>query len=110
MLLLNKLEVKKLIGDEEIKYVYKLTQTELNQRPAYGITIEKVSMNGEEAIDIYKESIDIISPIRHKVEQLLNVLYKAEVSPVHLVDIIGEYVDECAVDFDGIEDATRNVI
>lgn len=110
MIILNKLETKKLIGDEEIKYVYKLTQTELNQSQAYGITIEKISMNGDEPIEAYRESVDVISPIRHKVEQLQKILYKAEVSPIHLIDIIGEYVDECVADFDGIEDAKRNII
>ncbi|MDB2097813.1 DUF6514 family protein [Clostridium paraputrificum] len=41
-----------------------------------------------------------MSTQRHKVKGLLNLLYKNEVSPIHLIDIIGEYVDKWVGDFE----------
>ncbi|WP_040213314.1 DUF6514 family protein [Clostridium polynesiense] len=67
---------------------------------AYGIEIERIDMEGEDIINIERDSIDSITPQRYKVYDLINILYDNEVSPIHLVDIIGEYVDSYISDFD----------
>ncbi|WP_407644975.1 DUF6514 family protein [Clostridium polyendosporum] len=41
-----------------------------------------------------------ISPQRHKVHNLLKMIYDNGVSPRHLIDILGEYVDTYVIDFD----------
>ena len=67
---------------------------------AYGIEVEKIGMNGQEINNIERDSVEYISPALYKVNSLLSLLYNNNVSPVHLVDVIGEYVDEYVEDFD----------
>ena len=57
-------------------------------------------MNGQEINNIERDSVEYISPALYKVNSLLSLLYNNNVSPVHLVDVIGEYVDEYVEDFD----------
>ncbi|WP_368253287.1 DUF6514 family protein [Clostridium paraputrificum] len=51
-------------------------------------------------INRVEDGVKYISTQRHKVKGLLNLLYKNEVSPIHLIDIIGEYVDKWVEDFE----------
>lgn len=48
---------------------------------------------------IERDSVDKISPNKDKVEVLVEKLHKYEVSPIHLIDVIGEDVDNCVADF-----------
>lgn len=67
---------------------------------AYGIEVERLDMEGEEIINIERNAVEGISPQPHKVYDLVNILYNNLVSPLHLVDIIGEFVDLYIEDFD----------
>jgi hypothetical protein len=66
----------------------------------YGIELERQDVKDGEIINIERDSINSISPQRHKVHNLLKFLYDNEVSPIHLVDVLGDYVDEYIIDFD----------
>lgn len=110
MVLLSKLETKKTNEEQEIKYIYKLTETEWNDEIAYGIVIEKLSIDNNQVIDISRECVELVSPIRDKVEKLQKMLYNYEVSPIHLIDVAGEYIDKCVLDFDKEYKDTRNII
>lgn len=110
MVLLSKLETKKTNEEQEIKYIYKLTETERNDEIAYGIVVEKLSIDNNQVIDINRECVELVSPIREKVEKLQKMLYNYEVSPIHLIDVAGEYIDECVLDFDKEYKDTRNII
>jgi hypothetical protein len=68
--------------------------------PCYGIEITRERLGNDGVIDIYSENINCISPQKSKVIQLLYMLKENEVSPIHLVDIAGEFVDDCVGDFD----------
>lgn len=83
----------------ERKYNYKLIENEINQNNVYGIEIERVDYIKEEMIDSFKDSVELISPNKEKVSKLLKMLYENQVSPLHLIDIAGEYIDECVNDF-----------
>ena len=50
---------------------------------------------------IERNEIRKISNSKTKVEWLLNLLKDNNVSPIHLVDILGSYVDEYVSDFKG---------
>lgn len=95
-------------GTKKYKYNYILTKSDLSvsmgdscvEVPAYGIVIEKENYADGELTGVDKESIEYISPYRHKVQEMLKLLYDNTVSPVHLVDVIGEKVDKCVSDFE----------
>lgn len=83
----------------ERKYQYKLIQTVLYKNEVFGIEVERVDYKGDLIIDSFKDSVDFISPDEGKVKKLLNMLYENQVSPIHLIDIIGSFVDEYVNDF-----------
>lgn len=93
-----------------IKYVYyyrmmrnnlKLAyNNEIIEVQSYGIEIERQDIINDRIIGIERDSIINISPDRHKVHNLLKLLHDNTVSPIHLIDVIGCYVDEYISDFD----------
>ena len=95
---------------EDVKhnYYYRLTKNEikLNQEDdnvgvqAYGIEVERQDVSNGTLVGIERDSIRCISPHRHKVHILLKLMHDNMVSPIHLVDILGEYVDDNISDFD----------
>lgn len=90
------------------EYVYKLTQNEIALNSgndditvtSYGIEVERRDISGNTVVNLEKDSIKNISPQRHKVHSVLKLLYENTVSPIHLVDIAGQYADEYVEDFD----------
>ena len=86
--------------DVEFRYVYRLTKKEYKGIMAYGIEIERKDYVGLKNINLERKGIDIISPHRYKVKRLIMKLYNNQVSPIHLIDIIGNYADEHAYEFD----------
>lgn len=87
----------------ERKYQYKLIKTLIDKDEVFGIEIERTDYKGDLEIDSYKDSVELISPVESKVKGLLKMLYENQVSPIHLIDIIGEYVDEYVNDFRNID-------
>lgn len=92
------------------KYIYRyfLLQTikkilvndcEINV-PCYGIEISSEKIIDDRIVDIYSENIKCMSPEKNKVLELIDMLRENEVSPVHLVDITGDKVDEWVSDFE----------
>lgn len=69
---------------------------------SYGIEVERVDIIDGAITEIERDCVKCISPDRHKVHNLLKMLYDYTVSPVHLVDVIGDYVDEYIADFDNV--------
>lgn len=96
--------------DEASKYGYyyrmirseiKITnEEETMEVQAYGIEIERQDTVNNIVVNVERDCIKNISPHRHKVHNLLKMLYDNTVSPCHLVDILGDYVDEYSLDFD----------
>jgi hypothetical protein len=95
--------------DVEFRYAYRLIKKDYRGLIAYGIEIERKDYVGLKNINVEREKIEMISPHRHKVKQLLRKLYNNQVSPFHLMDIIGNYADEYAYEFDaGIQEQAIN--
>ncbi|WP_147565614.1 DUF6514 family protein [Clostridium tyrobutyricum] len=101
--------MKTKLGDsKKSNYFYRLIKNNLDiicrwdtvQIQSYGIEIERQDIFNEKLVDICRDCVKNISPDRYKVHNLLKLLYTKEVSPIHLVDIIGDYVDDYAMDFD----------
>ncbi|MGM9974222.1 MAG: DUF6514 family protein [Clostridiaceae bacterium] len=66
---------------------------------AYGIEAERTDSVDKEVIEIERAGIEYISPDLHKVSNLLLKLHDNNVSPIHLTDVLGEYVDDYTSDF-----------
>lgn len=94
----------------ERKYKYKLIKNLMGQDEVFGIEVERVEIKGDLIISSFKDSVELISPVKEKVIKLLNMLYENQVSPIHLVDIIGPYVDEYVSDFNKIYSEDVNIV
>lgn len=67
---------------------------------SYGIEVERQDIVDGKLVNIERDCINSISPERHKVHNLLRILYDNRVSPTHLIDVLGDYIDEYILDFD----------
>lgn len=98
-------------------YIYRLTKNQVSislgieamEVQTYGIEIERQDIVDGSIVNIERDNVKSISPHRHKVHDLLKVLYDNCVSPVHLIEILGEYIDEYIVDFhEGLNEIATN--
>lgn len=95
-------------GDLTRIYSYRLVKDKISihfrgsneEVQAYGIEVERQDIVNGEIINIQRDCVASISPYRHKVHNLMKILYENTVSPIHLLDIIGEEVDYSVGDFD----------
>ena len=89
--------------DEERKlnmhYYYRLTSTKLNNKQAFGIEVERQDFSEGVIKNIERESIPVISEAREEVCNIVELLAANIVAPIHVIDIIGEKVDELAYQF-----------
>lgn len=105
--------VENLVRTEDVEkikynYFYRLLKGTISiscekdtvEMQSYGIEVERQDMLDGKVINIERDSVKNISPDRHKVHNLLKLLYDNSVSPIHLIDILGDYIDEYIVDFD----------
>lgn len=100
----------KVEADEKVVYVFrynlledikKIIVDELSINvPCYGIEIISEKIENGRLTDIYSDSLMAVSSIKEKVVNLIEFLKDNEVSPYHLVDIVGEYADEWVDDFE----------
>ncbi len=94
--------------DMKRNYFYRLTRNTVSltlggdemKVQSYGIEIERQDVVNGSIVNIERDCVESISPHRHKVHNLLKLLYDRGVSPIHLIDVLGEYIDEYIVDFD----------
>lgn len=99
IILKNEKVVENVQDNSRYEYSYRLVKTDYRDMVAYGIEVERMDFNEENLINIERECINKISPIYNKVENMVDLLYKYRVSPIHLVDVLGETIDECVMDF-----------
>lgn len=85
-----------------IKDKVTFTEGERHEIQSYGIEIERKAFQDGKLVKLERDMIKSISPHRHKVQELCKMLYDSIVSPIHLIDILGEYIDEYITDFDEI--------
>lgn len=108
MMVVESLSRTEKIGDITYLYNYRIIKSyismevedDLVSSQAYGIEVERQDIVNGVVVNIERDSIESISPQRHKVHNLLRLLYDNAVSPIHLVEVLGEYVDTYIMDFD----------
>lgn len=100
---------KKVVNDDlNYNYFYRLVKSHISVSingertmvQAYGIEIERQDIVNDTVVFIERDRVENISPQRHKVKNLIKMLYDNTVSPIHMIDILGEYIDEYISDFD----------
>lgn len=99
MIIVNSLRKKLSMDECELNYSYRLTKTLWKGQDVYGVEIERADYIDDIVINIERDSVNLISPDKMKVNTLVEMLYKYGVSPIHLIDIIGESVDQMVKDF-----------
>jgi hypothetical protein len=107
-MIVENFSLSKIIGDKKYVYLYRLLKekvaiaykNEVIQVQSYGIEVERQDILENKLVNVQRECIKNISPERYKVHNLLKLLYDNQVSPIHLVDVLGDYVDEYILDFD----------
>lgn len=101
--------IKSVNGDDiSYTYSYRLIKANYNSNDAYGIEIERADYKNDIIVNIDRDRVKLISPNLQKVRDLLGMLYENQVSPIHLIDIIGEKVDEWVVDFENSSCTIKN--
>lgn len=108
MVVIESMSRSEVVDDVTYNYFYRIIKGQVTLPiggdkvvvQSYGIEIERQDVKDGNVINIERDSINSISPQRHKVHNLLKLLYDNVVSPIHLIDILGEYVDEYIIDFD----------
>ncbi|NMM62254.1 hypothetical protein HBE96_06050 [Clostridium sp. P21] len=89
-------------------YFYRLLKNEISitygtdtvKLQSYGIEVERQDFVDNKLMNIERDSVKSISTQRYKVHNLLKMLYDNLVSPIHLIEVLGENIDEYIVDFD----------
>ena len=83
----------------EMKYSYLMESRKYNNETVYGIVVKKESIKNKVVVSTIEDRVDIISKKKEVVQKLLDLLYRNQVSPIHLIDVIGETVDNCVLEF-----------
>lgn len=91
-------------------YSYRMTKGKINlplgdsivEVQSYGIEVERQDIINGVVVNIERDDLRSISPQRHKVHNLIKLLHDNTVSPIHFIEVIGEYVDEYIKDFDEV--------
>ena len=82
-----------------MKYSYLMESRKYNNETVYGIVVKKESIKNKVVVSTIEDRVDIISKKKEVVQKLLDLLYRNQVSPIHLIDVIGENVDNCVLEF-----------
>lgn len=87
------------IEEKHMKYFYRLTEGQCYEGQAYGIEVERQDTIAGKLTNIERDAVGIISKSEEKVKGILEILFNNKVSPIHLIDVISSYVDECVEEF-----------
>lgn len=87
------------INEKEVKYIYRMTEKSIRNRQAFGIEVERQDFNNGEIINLERDSVSLVASEERKANDILILLFNNLVSPIHLVDIVGEYSDLCSAEF-----------
>lgn len=116
MVIVENLNKMVLCEDKKFVYYYRIIKRDLHLSSgdgsyvqSYGIEIERQDIANGNVVNFERDRVLDISPDRYKVHTLLKLLYDNSVSPLHLIDVAGEYIDEYIMDFENyLEDTAMN--
>lgn len=99
--------------DGELEYIYNLTERKLSLEVegkeeeiiTYGVEAQSYLVKENKKVLVFRDAIDVLTPYKHKAKEFINILKKNEVSPVHLLDIAEEIIEEYYLDFEKVVQA-----
>lgn len=102
-------------GHTEYIYRYYLLEEKMDMQVfdkslalnCYGIEILREKYVDGKVVDLFRDSVNHVSTEKDKVINLIGYLRDNEVSPIHLIDITGEFADKWVEDFD---DSARKLL
>ena len=102
--------LSKSLSSEGVDYTYEYIVTRnslklldegvVKEVQSYGIVIERRDNSLGKVFNIERDCVKNISPQRHKVQALAKMLSSNLVSPIHFIEVIGEYIDDYISDYD----------
>ncbi|MEG0307803.1 MAG: DUF6514 family protein [Clostridium sp.] len=115
-MIIETLKCNEVCDGNSIEYTYRLIERELSIDDqgdkkvigAYGIEVESEVKLTDESVQAFKSEIKYITPFKHRGIEFLNILKNNSVSPIHLIDITEEYIEEYYSDFNENLDEIAN--
>lgn len=98
MVIEKKVTTKYIDGIERI-YIYKVTQQKQDSILEYGVKATREDVSKGESVTIVESEVKYISPKKDVVMGIVDILCRNEVSPIHLKEIICDYVDTDSINF-----------
>ena len=86
------------VDEREIKYIYRLIEKSIKNKQVFGIEIERQDFKFGEVINLERDYIAIVWNEEKKANDILLKLFNNLVSPIHLIDVVGEYSDLCVAE------------
>lgn len=74
-------------------YIYEITKQCEEDIVEYGIEVRREDKSKGNVIKIIKSQVKSISSNKERIEEIMNILWRNEVSPIHLQDILSDYID-----------------
>ncbi|WP_195988267.1 DUF6514 family protein [Clostridium sp. D53t1_180928_C8] len=87
------------INEKEVKYIYRMIEKRIRNRQVFGIEIERQDFSDGQVVNLERDYVSLVASEEKRANDILLLLFNNLVSPIHLVDIVGEYSDLCAAEF-----------
>lgn len=99
--------------DGELEYIYNLTERKLSLEVkgkeeeiiTYGVEAQSYMIKENKKVLIFKDAVEILTPYKHKAKDFINMLRRNQVSPVHLLNVAEEVIEEYYLDFEKVVQA-----
>lgn len=80
--------------NRNMKYFYRVIEGNILNSTVYGIEVERHDFINGKVVNLERDYIKVVSDDKEKVADIAKTLCNHLVSPIHLIDIVGEYSDE----------------
>ncbi|PRR84271.1 DUF6514 family protein [Clostridium vincentii] len=98
-MVIEKKVTTKYIDGIERSYIYKVTQQKQDSILEYGVKVTREDISKDKKVTSVESEVKYISTKKEMVTGIINILCKNEVSPIHLREIICDYVDTESINF-----------
>lgn len=92
MIIEKSIRTKYCEGLERI-YTYEITKQYEDNIIEYGVEVRREDKSKTGQIKVVKNRVGSISSNKEKIEEIINILSRNEVSPIHLKDVLRDYID-----------------
>lgn len=98
-MVIEKKVTTKYIDGIERSYIYKVTQQKQDSILEYGVKVTREDISKDKKVTSVESEVKYISTEKEMVTGIINILCKNEVSPIHLKEVVCDYVDTESINF-----------